>query len=143
MQEIKQMNNKEFRLGNWVKCDKLIGEVTQIQDREVLEVDEIGYTIEDCEPIPLTEEWLEKFGFNKTELANGNKFNVLINQSSGFSTYLIIYNKGSVSNPVFVFVLKTYNSNHVMTLPNIESYVHSLQNLYFALTGEELEYDRD
>jgi len=80
----------------------------------------------ECEPIPLTEEWLLKFGFY-----NSN-------------------NEYSLSNVFFYICFKFYkngnkklwiNSNDVKYLKNeimfINS-VHQLQNLYFALTGEEL-----
>jgi hypothetical protein len=67
-----------------------------------------------AEPIPLTEEWLLKFGFCKFK--NYNDF------SKGG---IIIHGRKRG------FVLRK-------SVPDIK-YVHQLQNLYFALTGEELE----
>jgi hypothetical protein len=75
------------------------------------------------EPIPLTEEWLLKFGFEKTMSWT--------------------YAKNLVGNLKLVYYLgekgwsigfKPYSD-----FPNLK-YVHQLQNLYFALTGEELTY---
>tara|TARA_R110001606_G_scaffold355365_1_gene506345 strand:- start:50 stop:382 length:333 start_codon:yes stop_codon:yes gene_type:complete len=108
------MKANEFRLGNLVKCPEGFGQVTQIQDREVLVVDEIGYTMEVIKPIPLTEEWLLKFGFKKFK--NYNDFS---------HKGIIIHGRKRG------FVLRK-------SVPVIK-HVHQLQNLYFALTGEELK----
>lgn len=68
------------------------------------------------QPIPLTEEWLVKLGF---------KFNSDSNVYSidNFFIYTEAYNK----------IIITYDC-----LMRSVEYVHQLQNLYFALTGEEL-----
>ncbi len=68
------------------------------------------------QPITLTEEWLLKFGFEKRSIIQEND-----------SYYL---------NGEIVWVTKKgfrYFQNR-----NIIQHVHQLQNLYFALTGEEL-----
>ena len=71
----------------------------------------------DIKPIPLTEEWLMKFGFKKYnkygwyEINNYNQINLK-------GDYLV--------NGIQCISNKIYN-------------VHQLQNLYFAQTGEELE----
>ena len=61
-------------------------------------------------PIPLTEEWLVKFGFVKNIDCEGYNLNGLI--------FLNGYLTDSQRKPL--------------------QYVHQLQNLYFCLTGEEL-----
>lgn len=73
-------------------------------------------------PIELTEDWLVKFGF--------------IGQ---------VRNQDSPNNRFMVWQLNilTYNTNHGwwylgMQLQCEVKYVHQLQNLWFALTGEEL-----
>lgn len=87
-------------------------------------------TIDFIEPIPLTEEWLVRFGFyieSKVPFKNENSY---------VSTYklrdFMVYSR---NNESFNFFKRT---NHETPLTYIKS-VHSLQNLYFALTGEELE----
>lgn len=68
-------------------------------------------------PIPLTYEWLEKFGFE--ELNNGTgyeKSNVKISNDFYWSIF------GETAKQAEV------------------KYVHQLQNLYFALTGSELPH---
>lgn len=72
---------------------------------DVIEYEGMNVTLDLFAPIPLTEEWLLKFGFKKS---------IHIDQwkKRGFGFI-------DVSNPQCAFV-------------------HQLQNLYFALTGEEL-----
>ena len=75
-----------------------------------------------CEPIPLTEEWLLKFGFEKS---GGGLYLT-------YETFEMYYINGvlglsaRVSDP---------NEGYIDTKIK---YVHQLQNLHFALTGEEL-----
>jgi hypothetical protein len=74
--------------------------------------------LEYCKPIPLTEEWMFKFGFIKSSDNNyykGGKFTIY----NRFGNFGLI--GGSLSWKEF-------------------KHVHQLQNLYFALTGEELTY---
>ena len=116
------MKASELRIGNLFKDAK---------DR-LCSVDEIYKNIEDCritsifdcitshpiKPIPLTEEWLLKFGFiyTKTEL--------------GFNQF----RKG-----ILELSITTNGYELFFTYKWIEiEYVHQLQNLYFALTNEEL-----
>ena len=81
---------------------------------EPQEHDNIYLPISECAEIPLTEEWLLKFGFVSNELSV--QPNVFVYHSGG------IYIRG-MSGAVH---------------PRDVHYVHQLQNLYYALTGEEL-----
>ena len=76
----------------------------------------------DTSSIPLTEEWLLKFGFEEEgESFNLNDFSIeLIGDDGRWCTYFF----------------DTYHS--VECSLSLIKYVHQLQNLYFALTGEEL-----
>jgi hypothetical protein len=74
-------------------------------------------------PIPLTEEWLLKFGFIKVEReAGGFKYGICI----GGVHYLECHD---LSDNGFLCNKCMISMDHV----------HQLQNLYFALTGEELQ----
>jgi len=76
------------------------------------------------DPIPLTEEWLTKFGFHKTAEDDFDKTFGDIDQISIRSNKLYVTDKfGVYLNPKRIAIIQ---------------YVHQLQNLYFALTGEEL-----
>jgi hypothetical protein len=85
----------------------------------------------EIEPIPLTEEWLLNLGFNYDDMEdtneNDNLWYHLVYGDFRFSS-----DKSINFESVFIRLNKT----------NLEiKYVHQLQNLYFALTGKELDYD--
>jgi hypothetical protein len=71
--------------------------------------------------IPLTEEWLLRFRFEKN---NNNQF---------------ILMKGSV-DILFNKDLNSWTCDGINFSINMTEHVHQLQNLYFALTGEELTF---
>ena len=72
-------------------------------------------------PIPLTEEWLEKFGFEEDE--------TYISEQNPFLDYL--KDELRISMPYFIFEYGDNGHPHI-------KHVHQLQNLYFCLYGEEL-----
>lgn len=77
-------------------------------------------SIDDFSPIPLTEEWLLKFGLLKTK-----------NISFLLGCYELVYSKG-------------FDCWNVILKSGIAAklkYVHQLQNLFFCLCGKELKYD--
>ena len=80
-----------------------------------------GEVIDFFKPIPLTEEWLLKFGFEQLD----------------DDADIMYYQRGH-------FGINTWMDNSKFWMrsctpsPTIQ-YVHQLQNLYFALTGEELK----
>ena len=74
----------------------------------------------DFRPIPLTEEWLLKFGFEKQH--NEDDFDYW-------------FKKGFCDD---IFWEHSEGFCHNLNYGGEIKYVHQLQNLYFALTGEEL-----
>lgn len=107
----------ELRLGNWL----IIG-TTYTQLEEISRWDDLN----DVQPIPLTPEILEKAGLKKGSLGGyiiklPNRENFL-DWDSSTGMYL-----------------EDRESNG-LELDHIQ-YLHQLQNLYFALTGTELEID--
>lgn len=100
------------------------------------------------EPIPLTKEWLERFGFiEKADDSYINGFRYL-KQVTGF--YDEIDKDGIDRDGVWMEGIGTYSWKENKTLAvntfccgnycsNSVKYVHQLQNLHFALTGEELQ----
>lgn len=109
------MKANELRIGNYV----LIND-TLVQMKSFHGLCNIESKPEEFEPIPLTEEWLIKFGLFK----NNNAW---------------VLNKPSSDIRKFEFSIwkdLTYNTAELQ--PDIK-HVHQLQNLYFALTGEELK----
>ena len=76
------------------------------------------------EPIELIEEWKLKIGFKK------------INHIHGYSFYSLTHSK---INECGIRIYDTHTESRGYYLKNHCKYLHQLQNLYFALTGEELE----
>lgn len=91
--------------------------------------DSIGFqrkeTDEEVRPIPLTEEWLIKFGFNKTD---GDTYEKDLHPTWG---------KIEISIQDISFSISRYDSDSDVPGDALQ-HVHRLQNLIFALTGEEL-----
>jgi hypothetical protein len=120
----------ELRIGNLVDLGNRIAKVTEINHLAcvVVDLEETQDTIEDYERvkgIPLTEEWLLKSGFirHHTDYAND-----------------IIYIKNVPNNTEFEWGVYPNEVGSGIQIQNrkLLKYVHQLQNLYFALTGEEL-----
>jgi hypothetical protein len=112
------MKASELRIGNWLYSG-ITKENFVIDGYDILNIDE-GDDEGKTKPIELTEEWLFRCGFEKTNEVWYIKDHLEISLSGLFSfTWL----------------------NDLFTLRYKLSYVHQLQNLYFALTGEELKYN--
>lgn len=84
----------------------------------------------DLRPIPLTKEWLERFGFerNESKMYDGHLDVWYIYKYDGN----IMFNTELVTDGEIIIQFRRF--------PIVVKYVHQLQNLYFALTGEELEF---
>jgi hypothetical protein len=119
------MKATDLRIGNYyIGCSR--------QEIEVVS----GKTIEQFEsgvlpcmqPIPITEEWLVKFGFTYKSMGISGS---ICNRHSGHWC--------KDSKPYFAGSKKEFDIflqfGEGVEIPH----VHQLQNLYFALTGEELE----
>lgn len=121
------VKTNELRIGN-----KLIFQRNETT-REIVTVawisdDSIGYNEQheasyphspkDFDGIPLTQEWLLKFRFEKVDHING---------------YSFFINKAKIA----IYEHKTEYKGYY--LDNHCKYVHQLQNLFFALTGKGLE----
>lgn len=108
----------ELRIGNWVLIN---GEPKQLNRKLFKHVVLDGLGLESLKPIPLTEELLLECGF------------VLLDKdydSQVFNIYKLSNFTYNTSQNVFWF-----NNTYSFRQPK---YLHQLQNLFFALTGEEL-----
>lgn len=114
------MQSKDLRIGNLVKHLDYHLEVQKIGFTKIW-IEDGTISFDEIEPIKLTEEWCIKFGFQK-DLEN------TIYKNINKHCFLCYENK-------IVTLLEEENNYCLRKI----KYVHELQNLYFALTGEELE----
>jgi hypothetical protein len=121
------MEASELRIGNLVyvsdnETNIIFKEITPINIHNLMHLtgwDKSPIDIE-FEPIPLTEEWLIKFGF--TEEYRSKMHSTFYTEN--LSYYFWYENKRQYAS---------FKGTDIVC-----QYVHQLQNLYFALTGEEL-----
>ena len=127
------MEAKELRLNNWVNhCNKEVQiTIHDLFDIAVFEDDVFT-------PIPLTEEWLLKFGFERHD--NGSV-------SAQFS-----YGINPVTQDYIIFLIwiKDYENDYQLNgFPFYQNgyfeikTVHQLQNLFFCLCGKELSLNSE
>ena len=130
------MKSTELRLGNRIiRVDNLGNKKEIIVTASIFSEMEVRCGVVYL-PIPLNEEWLLKFGF----------------ESNKEFTYTKNFNAVELYDECIEFFFEP-NEEVCITLRQMESdnhneissvfirkimYVHQLQNLYFALTGEEL-----
>ena len=105
----------ELRIGNYVfpfdDKEQLFFDCVKVSPNDFKDTQNLA-------PIPLTEEWLVKFGFDEISITNDNVRRWIIDG------YIAVELEGNVF---------TFRNNRL-----ILKSVHQLQNLYFALTGKEL-----
>jgi hypothetical protein len=112
------MDARELMIGNLVSCNDQTIKVTYHEIRiqtfsDHEHTNSYGVKFTGYEPIPLTEDWLLKFGFE----TNGKKMKIELElELEGDKKLFFVHSRGEI---------------HIQ-------YVHQLQNLYFALTGKEL-----
>lgn len=126
----------ELRVGNWVNRNDLDGVYTvrsvcidRVHPINLIERDSVKNinwacecALSELEPIPLTPEILEKAGFEEDKL---------------HECYVIWNSVSNVAIEFFDNQLQLVGQNSAEEIGHIK-HLHQLQNLYFALTGEEL-----
>jgi hypothetical protein len=111
------MKAEELRIGNWVEIIDSKGIYTTVT-KSTFDCDvDVFY-----KPIPITVDWLLKLGF---DLIN-NEYHQSRNHDLKLH-WTVNKNK----------MIPEFNEKRFVTGYDFK-YVHQLQNLYFALTGEEL-----
>lgn len=117
------MNATELRIGNsteyFIKDElderKEWWEVNALDIDDIADINFLGSKLAGYRPIPLTEEWLLKFGFEHREFSF-DKGSFFLSKRTGKNEYLY-----------------QAHTNRFQV-----KYVHQLQNLYFSLTAIEL-----
>lgn len=123
------MKIQDLRIGNYIQRNG-INCTVELINGETEDVYFLGKdfyyneNIMHIEPIEITEEWLLSFGFNK----------------SGSTIYK---NIGSIEIGTIANGKRFYIQIGTENVTLKTKYVHQLQNLYFALTGTELSYEKE
>ena len=123
----------QLRIGNFIAFGKQCCKVYEIQENCFYVIGEkersFKSTSFELEPIPLTEDWLIKFGFEKI-IDNEFTLRYELKKDPRFDYFFPKHN------------LKTFGLRFQgCTFFDVVKYVHQLQNLYFALTNKELNYE--
>lgn len=136
------MKSNELRIGNLVMCRGAISTITIIQQKSIgyfknSFVGEDALPLKFIKPIPLTEEWLVNFGFKEIKRFTHDFEEIIYGKS------IIVGSENHCETLVISMPFKTgfignYLSDEEYTLNIDINNVHQLQNLYFALTNEEL-----
>jgi hypothetical protein len=106
---------KELRIGNFIYCNTT---------HRIVEVQWVHADFKKLDPIPLTEDWLIKFGFEKKDSGYVKEgFNTIADYGS---QHVSLHEGGAQLE-------FGYYENQLDC-----SFVHSLQNLYYAIMGEDL-----
>jgi hypothetical protein len=135
---------KELRIGNYLNWDADHGCAGTLIVERVTEYDYLAVGLAKCQPtseieyefevegIEITPEWLQDFGFIPDQRVGYNPFRWP--QMNGNSSYFLSMNGAGQ----WVFSIWQDDIKQNITIRILE-YVHDLQNLFFALTGEELK----
>lgn len=120
------MNKKELRIGNTILIHKTIVN---------LELEDLLFDEKFMSPIPLTEDWLLKFGFEK--IPNKQYMTLFFSKSDSDKAdnlrQRIDFWFGDIEFQAAELCFYGVCFKRVKM-----QHVHQLQNLYFALTNEEL-----
>ena len=122
------INANELRRGNiitYIKINKKKQVIVSGIATTMIACKECATGFEHFEPIPLSEDWLLKFGFVKC----GNLITTQTIKAPIIGSFSLLLSEG-----------KWFFVPNVRIEWSVEiTHVHQLQNLYFALTGEELK----
>ena len=119
------MEIQELRLGNYYRWESYAYEAQDNMSINIWKIEDYHAVMthgdiymRHCFPVLLTEEWLRKFGFERFPwgLVKGN-----------------LLFRDDLKNPCETLTLEIGNGFRTEI-----KYVHQLQNLYYALTNEEL-----
>lgn len=126
------MMNRDFRVHNLIQVEGKVYNIVSVLNLGYVTYYSGGYinlfiTKDNC--IPLTEEWLVKFGFHKYDKNRGLKEEYQKPDNFGYNIGNYHWHDG--------YLFLDGGNNCVWEIPC--QHVHQLQNLYYTLTGKELD----
>jgi hypothetical protein len=126
---------KELRIGNLVLYEGLILPVIALAEDDIV-VNGFGGRSNAFAPIPLTEEILLKCGF-VSEFTGHQEDNVMrLNIKKTYSEHDYL----GIDYDINVNLLSILQDSDIVCLEHIK-YLHQLQNLFYCLSGNELQYN--
>jgi hypothetical protein len=128
------MKANELRIGNKVYNEAgIIDTITDIEECRVgCKKSAYPYTcIDDIKPVLITEEILLKCGF----VFKNQTYSIMLNSADSYLEIRIVNNEYYPA--IFQISEMSCENNNTVFLNKIDN-IHQLQNLYFALTNEEL-----
>ena len=140
------MENKNYRVGNLVDFMGQVEVIYQIRNSGVdffrgktkKGVITQSYVWESIKPILLTEEWHNKFGISKKSGVSSFEYYITDRKLISFSgdyVYLIDISRLDGERGFDDDICTLWNKN----IKKRDMYVHEWQNLYFTLTGNEIQ----
>ena len=132
------MKANELRIGNWVQSDTNRAYKIELTWFECCKDSRDGRDIQfNTYPIPLTEEWLVKFGFILADKGSKERrcYHKAISEDNVFEIWKqddLEFEECRLWNNTDSYKM------HFDNLKVIPKHVHQLQNLYFALINNEL-----
>lgn len=154
------MNSKDFRKGNFVQnkeLDIFKSGYVELEARHIYEMavkesaQEYNSYVDHFKPLPLTVDWLLKLGFREPVYCDLEEFDyskeydlhgvhlqgfeVYIHDKTGF--------KVGCKEGIYFYVEDIFNADEEVYITSYSTgftKVHKLQNLFYSLKGEELNY---
>lgn len=130
------IDKNEIRCGNWFRhneswCyrDNTEPFYFQWEDRDWYALGECTLSLEDCDPIPLSEEVLVKCGFKKDGDFYLHPSTMIFELTQKFPEFGYWWAVRRTSLPAAIVIKERF------------SYLHELMNLFYSLTKEELVYN--
>lgn len=130
------IQSNELRIGNYFKAEPYSFDILQVKalGTQWVIIDNGSLFYKSIQPIPLTEEWLLKFGFKEISFTQDRNRDWYKMFEIDYTSELVSLNYYTKTNYCrFNFDIGYGNKNVDLY------YVHQLQNLYFALTNNELK----
>ena len=129
----------EVRIGNWVEMQysKEVRYTTIQPSCFSVNIDKFYL------PIPLDEDWLQKFGFEffDYDLISDNPDFIYLSYKIQLDGKRYYYSIINTEFSYWQFCKKTEWAEEMLIASC--QYVHQLQNLFFAITGSELQFNND
>lgn len=117
----------DLRTGNWIIASDVIHKIVAVAENKVKFADQKGsFNPEDLQPIPLTPEILEKAGLKQR--GKSSLYDKV--PEEGF-TYHIYWHR------IMLFHAPDNTLSHWLNTRIV--FLHQLQNLYYYLTGREIQ----